>query len=101
MKNKNQQIISLLKKEILKLKEIINESMVWHDTQKNNSEKLLAIIKQLQNEAKEKDEKIMELVDQLNATEVFTNTIKESNDFVLMPPKFITPENLEDGSIWE
>ena len=37
---------------------------------------------------------------EMELKEIVAN-IEVPDGFVLLPPKFITPENLEDGSIWE
>ena len=96
MKNKNQQIISLLKKKL-------EESITWNDNQKKDIDNLLAIVEELQKEVKEKDKRIIELGDLTNSF-IYSKEDKEnmeSNGFNLKPPRIITPENLEDDSLWK
>jgi len=94
MKNKNQQIISLLKKEILEQKKTLNESIAWADKFRKENIECLDIIEQLQKQISSLEKQVGGLL------EIITN--RELPDgFILNPPRMITPENLEDGSIFE
>ena len=94
MKNKNQQIISLLKKEILEQKKTLNESIAWADKFSKENEECLVIIEQLQKQISNLEKQVGGLLEIIANREV-------PDGFVLNPPKMITPENLEDGSIFE
>ena len=115
MKNKNQQIISLLKKENLELRDVLKRGAIGFDEQQEVNSRLRETLKEsmdhlykFQAEGKEVESIMEEQEKQISKLEKQVGGLLEiianrevPDGFVINPPKMITPENLEDCSIFE